>query len=140
MAFTGGCYWTPIEHGIPVAHQVATSIRTESVGFWAVFFVAIPAAARAGATPVSMHQAKRHEYHDEKQDGSERVAHAYSNPAKPMNASDRLPAMISVRPVPLAMAGMSESSDVSRMEAISTSARVRPRPAPTAKTMPWMKP
>jgi hypothetical protein len=63
----------------------------------------------------------------------------YSSPAKPMNASERLPAMISVRPVPFAIAGISESSLVSRIEAISTSASVRPRPAPTAKVRPWRK-
>ena len=37
-----------------------------------------------------------------------------------MNASDRLPAMINVSPVPFAMAGISDSSEVSLIEAINT--------------------
>ena len=98
--------------------------------------VAIVAAAPA---VVAVRQPKSHEDRDQEYQWQHVFAHGYSNPAKPMNASDRLPAMISVRPVPFAMAGISDSSEVSRIEAINTRARVRPRPAPIANTMPCRK-
>ncbi len=106
------------------------------------FFLAaglVAVAATAHAAPVTVHQREGHEHYRQEHYRHEVVGHGYSNPAKPMKASDRLPAMIRVRPVPLAMAGMSDSSEVSRIEAISTSASVRPRPAPIANTMPCTK-
>jgi len=99
----------------------------------------IVAIATTAASVVAVHEAKDHEHRDKEQQGQSILTHRYSSPAKPMNASDRLPAMISVRPVPLAIAGMSDSSEVSRIEAISTRASVKPRPAPTANTMPCRK-
>ena len=62
-----------------------------------------------------------------------------NNPAKPMKASDRLPAMISTRPMFLATAGMLAVSEVSRIDAIRTRARVSPSPAPIAKNNPCRK-
>ena len=62
-----------------------------------------------------------------------------NNPANPMNARDRLPAMISTRPMFRATAGMLDNSDVSRIEAISTRASVSPSPAPIANDSPSRK-
>jgi hypothetical protein len=44
--------------------------------------------------------------------------------------------MISTSPMPLATAGRSASSVLSRIEAIKTNASVRPPPAPMAKKSP----
>ena len=57
---------------------------------------------------------------------------ALSNPAKPMNASDRQPAMMNVSAVPLAISGTVTSSLSSLIDAISTKASVNPSPAPQA--------
>ena len=54
------------------------------------------------------------------------------SPAKPMKVSDRMPAMISALAVPSATSGSFASSSFSRMPAMSTSASVKPTPAPSA--------
>ncbi len=55
-----------------------------------------------------------------------------SKPANPMKARDRQPAMINVNAVPLATSGTVTSSLSSLIDAIITSASVKPRPAPHA--------
>ncbi len=76
-----------------------------------------------------------------KAENAEDVGHVELNkPAKPMNARDRLPAMMRTSAVPLARSGMSASSLLSRIEAMSTSASVRPSPAPIAKNNPCRNP
>lgn len=55
-----------------------------------------------------------------------------NKPANPINAMDRMPAMIRFKAVPLINRGTSANSDSSRNPAMSTSARVKPRPAPNA--------
>jgi len=89
----------------------------------------------AGTAPrfqVAEEDAKEGKENRARNEDEELLHEPLSRPAKPMKAMDRLPAMIITRPVPLAILGMSESSDVSRMEAINTSARVSPNPAPMA--------
>ena len=69
------------------------------------FVTLIAAVAAAPDAAVAECHSEGHEHRDQEQQGSEGLVHGYSSPAKPMKASDRLPAMISVRPVPFAMAG-----------------------------------
>ena len=59
--------------------------------------------------------------------------HNYApSPAKPMNVSDRMPAIINALAVPDTKSGIDANSSFSRMPAISTSASVKPTPAPSA--------
>ncbi len=53
-------------------------------------------------------------------------------PARPMNATDRMPAITSVIEVPLTTSGSLASCSFSRTPAISTKASVKPAPAPSA--------
>ena len=55
-----------------------------------------------------------------------------NSPAKPMNAMDSMPAMIRFIAVPWISLGMFDNSDSSRRPASSTSASVKPIPAPSA--------
>ena len=57
---------------------------------------------------------------------------ALNRPAKPMNAMESMPAMMRLRAVLRIRRGTSANSDSSRIPAIRTSARVKPRPAPSA--------
>ena len=54
------------------------------------------------------------------------------SPANPINDSDKIPAIKRVRAVPFTTPGTSAKSSCSRKPAISTSARVKPAPAPRA--------
>jgi len=53
-------------------------------------------------------------------------------PAKPMKATERMPAITSASAVPLTTFGVSASSIFSRTPAIRTSASVKPMPPPSA--------
>ena len=58
--------------------------------------------------------------------------HEVNNPENPMKARDRVPATINTNPMFRATAGTSESSILSRMDAMRTRASVTPKPAPRA--------
>src|SRR5512134_2539402 len=95
--------------------------------------IAVRAAAGARLEE-AVHHGQRHDGDDRNHDGGDHEA--LNNPAKPMKASDRLPATRKTMPMPLARAGTLDSSMRSRIDAISTSASVRPTPAPNAKATP----
>jgi hypothetical protein len=79
--------------------------------------------------------------HDGQADYSEDFTHVALNiPAKPMNARDKLPAIMNISAVPLANSGISANSVFSRMDAMSTNAKVSPNPAPTANAIPCRNP
>jgi hypothetical protein len=62
----------------------------------------------------------------------QQVHEALSNPANPMKANDRQPAIMNVKAVPFATSGTVTNSLSSLMDAINISAKVNPRPAPHA--------
>jgi hypothetical protein len=87
-----------------------------------------------------MEHTKADKHDGEAEDGKYFTHVELNNPAKPMNAKDKHPAMMKIRAVPLATSGMSANSVFSRIDAMRTSANVRPNPAPTANAIPSRKP
>jgi hypothetical protein len=57
--------------------------------------------AAACSLPPAMQKTETHKQHNEQNQWRNKVFHnIYSNPAKPMNAMDSVPAIISTKPVP----------------------------------------